>query len=221
MSLQFTALTDPIYHYLIDHSLREQDVLRRLRAATVAIPEGHWQVAPEQAQFMALLAKISGARRFLELGTFTGYGTLAMALALPDDGKVVTCDIEESFPNIGKPYWEEAGVSGRIEQYLRPAVELLDEMLGDGQAGTFDMAFVDADKPDYPNYYERCLTLVRTGGLVLIDNVFWGGAVIDEKDQRRSTRAIRDTNRLLFTDKRIEISMVPIGDGLTIARKIG
>jgi len=221
MALQFNPLTEPLFHYLIDHSLREPDVLRRLRDATAALPECDWQVAPEQAQFMALLARISGVGRFLELGTFTGYGTLAMALALPEDGRIVTCDIEASFPDIGKPFWEEAGVAGKIEQRLQPALDLLDDLVRDGHRGTFDMAFIDADKPDYPQYYERCLPLIREGGLVLIDNVLWGGAVIDAADTRSSTRAIRETNRLLLADKRVEISMIPIGDGLTIARKVG
>ncbi len=215
-----TLVTDALHTYMLDHSLREPDVLKRLRAKTGALEEARWQVAPEQGQFMALLAQIHGARRHLEVGTFTGYGTLWLALALPDDGEIITCEVEETFANIGRPYWQEAGVADRIDLRFGPALETLEELISAGQSGTFDMAFIDADKPPYPDYYELCMELVRPGGLVLLDNMFWDGAVIDPDDTKNSTRALRQVSDRIHSDERVFPSMVPIGDGLTIARKL-
>lgn len=215
-----TALTDELHDYVSAHSLREPDVLAGLRRAAEEMTEGRWQVSPEQGQFMALLARIAGVRRYLEVGTFTGYGTLWIAQAIPDDGEIVSCEIEGSFPAIGQPFWEEAGVAQKVDLRLAPALETLDALLRDGQADTFDMAFIDADKPPYADYYERCLKLVRVGGLILIDNVLWGGAVIDTADTRGSSRGIRRINDIVRDDHRVAISMLPIGDGLTIARRL-
>ena len=220
MATHDTTLTDPLHDYIAAHSRREPDVLARLRRATAGMSQGSWQVSPEQGQFMALLAGIAGVRRYLEVGTFTGYGTLWMALALPPDGEIVSCEIEESFTANGRRAWAEAGVADKIDLRIAPALETLDKLLADGAADSFDMAFIDADKPPYPDYYERCLRLVRVGGLVLIDNVLWGGAVIDDSDQRGSSRAIRAINALVRDDDRVAISMLPFGDGLTIARRV-
>lgn len=220
MTTHATTMTDNLHKYIAAHSLREPDVLQRLRRATSEMSEGLWQVSPEQGQFMALLAGIANVRRYLEVGTFTGYSTLWMALALPADGQIVTCEIEDSFPSVGQPFWHEAGVADRIDLRLAPAIETLDALIAQGQAGTFDMAFIDADKPPYPDYYERCLELVRVNGIILIDNVFWGGAVIDESDTRGSSRGIRAINDKVRDDPRVDISMLPIGDGLTVARRL-
>lgn len=220
MATHDTMLTDPLHDYIAAHSRREPEVLTRLRLATAEMSQGSWQVSPEQGQFMALLAGIAGVRRYLEVGTFTGYGTLWMALALPPDGEIVTCEIEESFTANGRRAWAEADVAGKIDLRIAPALETLDALLDDGAADSFDMAFIDADKPPYADYYERCLRLVRVGGLILIDNVLWGGAVIDEADQRGSSRGIRAINARVRDDDRIALSMLPIGDGLTIARRV-
>lgn len=220
MTAPATTLNDDLKAYVAAHSLREPDVLRRLRHATGDLHEGTWQVSPEQAQFMALLAGVTNVRRYIEVGTFTGYGTLWMALALPAGGQIVSCEIEGSFPSVGKPFWHEAGVADRIDLRLAPAIETLDGLIDEGQAGTFDMAFIDADKPPYPEYYERCLKLVRVNGLILIDNVLWGGAVTDQTDVRRSSRGIRALNDKVRDDPRVEISMLAIADGLTIARRL-
>jgi len=220
MTTRATALSNDLHDYITDHSLREPDVLQRLRRVTSDMSEGSWQVSPEQGQFMTLLAGIAGVKRYLEVGTFTGYGTLWMALALPNDGQIVSCEIENSFPSVGRPFWAEAGVTDMIDLRIAPAIETLDSLIADGQAGTFDMAFIDADKPPYADYYERCLQLVRVNGLVLIDNVLWGGAVIDDADTRGSSRGIRAVNDIVRDDRRVAISMLPIGDGLTIARKL-
>lgn len=220
MATHDTTLTDPLHDYIAAHSRREPEVLADLRLATAGMSQGSWQVSPEQGQFMALLAGIAGVRRYLEVGTFTGYGTLWMALALPPDGEIVTCEIEEPFTANGRRAWAEAGVADKIDLRIAPALETLDQLLDDGGADSFDMAFIDADKPPYADYYERCLRLVRVGGLILIDNVLWGGAVIDDTDQRGSSRGIRAINARVRDDDRIALSMLPIGDGLTIARRV-
>jgi caffeoyl-CoA O-methyltransferase len=215
------AIGDDLYDYMLAVSLREPPVLRRLRQETLALPNAGMQIAPEQGQFMALLVRLIGARRVLEIGTFTGYSTLVMALALPADGRIVACDVSEAWTAIARRYWAEAGVAGRIELRLAPALDTLASLRLHAAAGSFDFAFIDADKENYRSYYEGALELLRPGGLIAIDNVLWGGSVINAAKQDRDTRAIRALNALLAEDERIDLSLVPIGDGLTLARKRG
>lgn len=221
MSNRTVTLDDRLYDYLLDVSLREPDILRRLREETARLPNANMQIAPEQGQFMALLARLIGARRVLEVGTFTGYSSLVVALALPPDGRLVACDVSEEWTAIARAYWDEAGVGEVIDLRLGAAVETLDALIDDGEAGTFDMAFIDADKENYDAYYERVLTLLRPGGLVMVDNVLWHGDVADPDNTNDSTKAIRALNRKLHGDSRVSISLVPIGDGLTLAVKNG
>ena len=219
MSRQTLTLDERLYRYLLDESLREPDVLRRLREETASHPQAEMQIAPEQGQFMALLVRLMGARRILEVGVFTGYSSLAMALALPADGRLVACDVSEEFTRVARRYWREAGVESRIELRLAPAVETLDALLAAGEAGRFDLAFVDADKESYDAYYERSLALLRSGGLIVLDNVLQEGKVADLTVQTAPVVAIRQLNRKLLQDERIDLSMLPVADGLTLARK--
>jgi caffeoyl-CoA O-methyltransferase len=219
MSRQTLNLTDRLYDYLLDVSLREPPLLARLREETAKVPMAEMQISPEQGQFMALLVELIGARRTLEVGTFTGYSALAVALALPPEGRVITCDINEEMTAIARRYWTEAGVAGKIDLRLAPAVDTLDGLLADGQAGQFDFAFIDADKTNYLAYYERTLGLLRSGGLIAVDNVLWNGAVADPKRQDDDTSAIRAFNEALHADERVSLSLLPISDGLTLARK--
>ena len=219
MSRQTLNLTDRLYDYLLGVSLREPPLLARLRDETAKVPMAVMQISPEQGQFMALLVELIGARRTLEVGTFTGYSALAVALALPPEGRVITCDINEEMTAIARRYWTEAGVAGKIDLRLAPAVDTLDGLLADGQAGQFDFAFIDADKTNYLAYYERTLGLLRSGGLIAVDNVLWNGAVADPKRQDDDTSAIRAFNEALHADERVSLSLLPIGDGLTLARK--
>ena len=219
MSNRTLALNETLYHYLLDVSLREPDVLRRLRETTMALPEANMQIAPEQGQFMGLLVEITGARRILEVGTFTGYSATWMALALPPDGTLVACDHSAEWTERASDFWQEAGVRERVDLRLGDALATLDALLDEGEEDGFDLAFVDADKENYANYYERCLRLVRPGGLILFDNVLWDGRVTDAAAGDADTRAIRALNQLLHRDPRISLSMVPIGDGLTLARR--
>jgi predicted O-methyltransferase YrrM len=219
MSSSTLALTDELRRYLVDVSVHEHPVLVSLREETAKMPMARMQIAPEQGAFMAMVVKLTGARRILEVGTFTGYSSLAMALAMPADGRMICCDVSAEFTDLARRAWRDAGVADRIELRLAPAVETLDGLLAEGRAGTFDLAFVDADKENYLAYHERCLKLLRQGGVTLFDNVLWGGAVIDEKDTSSSTVAIRELNARLHADDRVDLAMVPIGDGLTFARK--
>jgi predicted O-methyltransferase YrrM len=219
MSSTTLGLEDTLLAYLRNHSLREPEVLKQLREETLKLPLGVMQVSPEQGQFMALLVRITGATRIVEIGTFTGYSSLVMALALPDSGKLITCDISEDYTNTARQYWQKAGVADRIELKLAPALETLDALLASGQTGTFDMAFIDADKTEYIGYYERCLQLLNSGGLILVDNVLWGGRVARSEVEDSDTNTLRQFNDLLHQDERIGLSMLPLGDGLTIARK--
>lgn len=220
MSPRSIELTERLYKYLLDHSLREPPILARLRAETETMALARMQIGPEQGQFMALLVELIGARRTLEVGTFTGYSALAVALALPADGHVIACDISEEFTAVGRRYWAEAGVAGKIDLRLGPAVETLDALLNEeGAAGGFDFAFIDADKINYGHYYERCLSLLRPGGLIAVDNVLWSGLVADPSNNDDDTRAIRAMNEKMHGDTRVNISLVPIGDGLMLARK--
>lgn len=219
MSRRTEPLTDELYDYLIRVSLREPDVLRRLREETARLEQADMQIGPEQGQLMTLLVELLGATRVLEIGTFTGYSALAMALALPESGRVVACDVSEEWTGVARRYWAEAGVSHKIDLRLAPALETLDALLADGRAGDFDFAFIDADKESYATYFERSLELVRVGGLVAIDNVLWSGKVADPGVTDADTEAIRSLNAQLKDDERVSLSLVPIGDGLTLARK--
>ena len=219
MSSRTIVLNDALYEYLLSVSLREPDVLCRLREETAKMPQHNMQISPEQGQFMALLVELTGARKCLEVGTFTGYSTLSLALALPEDGQIVACDISEEFTSRAKPYWQEAGVAGKIDLRLGPALETLDAMIADGESGAFDFAFIDADKVNYQGYFQRALDLIRRGGLILVDNVLWSGAVVDPARDDEDTEAIRAFNQARAGDPRISLSLVPIGDGLTLARK--
>jgi predicted O-methyltransferase YrrM len=220
MSRDLLSPTDPLKAYIRDVSVREPAILTRLRAETATLEDAMMQISPEQGQFMALLVETLGARRCLEVGVFTGYSSLVVALALPRDGTVVACDVSEDYTAIARRYWAEAGVASKIDLRIAPAVETLDRLLADGQAGTFDFAFIDADKPNYDSYYERALTLLRPGGIVAIDNVLWGGSVIKpEKDKDTNTLAIRALNKKIKDDSRVTISLLTIGDGVTVARK--
>jgi len=213
------GLPDELHTYLLDVGVREPDLLRQLRVETAAMPEHDMQIAPEQGALMALLVELTGARQCLEVGTFTGYSSLSVALALPADGRIVCCDISREWTDVARRYWAQAGVADKIELRLGPALDTLDAMVTEGLAGTFDFAFLDADKDNYPAYSDRILTLLRRGGLMAIDNVFWGGEVAEPAVDNASVRAIRALNRMLASDERVSLAMVPIADGLTLARK--
>lgn len=219
MSNRTISLDDTLYQYLVDHSVRETALMRELREVTSHLDMARMQIAPEQGQFMAFLVELIGAERIIEVGTFTGYSALCMAQALPEHGELVCCDISEEWTEMGRPYWRDAGVEERIRLRIAPALDTLDDLIEQGQANRFDMAFVDADKTNYSSYYERCLTLLRQGGLLLFDNTLWSGAVADPAHQDDDTRALRALNDRLHKDERVSISLVPIGDGLTLARK--
>ncbi len=219
MSNKSLGLSDRLYHYLLSVSLREPEILKQLRQETASMPSCNMQIAPEQGQFMALLVQLLGAQKALEIGVFTGYSSLAVALALPPGGKLVACDISEDYTAIARRYWQTAGVAYKIDLRLAPALETLDALLAAGHAGTFDFAFIDADKGNYAAYYERSLALIRSGGLIAIDNVLWDGAVADPAVQDAATVAIRDFNQKLYQDERVRISMLPIADGLTLVMK--
>jgi len=212
------GLSQELHAYLVKVGVREPDVLHRLRDRTAAIPEHGMQIAPEQGAFMALLVKVMGARTCLEVGTFTGYSSTAVALALPPEGRLVCCDLSREWTDVAREAWTEAGVADRVELRLGPALETLDQLLTEGGAGRFDFAFIDADKPNYDGYVERALYLVRPGGMIAIDNVLWSGRVADPSDNDESTVAIRELNEKLAADERVEVAMVPIGDGLTLLR---
>lgn len=219
MSNRTLRLTDPVYEYLIAHSLRESESLRKLREITQQHEFARMQIAPEQGQFMALLVELLSVKRIIEVGTFTGYSAMAMAQVLPPDGQIICCDISKEWTDIGKASWEKAGVSSKIDLRIAPALETLDALLVNGNEGEFDMAFVDADKSNYLNYYEKCLRLLRPGGLLVFDNTLWNGDVADKTIQDTDTVAIRALNDQLHQDERVSLSLVPIGDGLTLARK--
>lgn len=218
MSNRSLELDDRLYDYLLKVSLRESDLLRELRAETAKLPAAMMQIGPEQGQFMALMVEMLGVKRAIEVGTFTGYSSLSMAGAMPADGRLICCDVSEEFTSIARRYWQRAGLDGKIDLKLGPAVETLDKLLKT-EAGTFDLGFIDADKTNYLNYYERILKLLRPGGVVMIDNVLWSGAVADPADNEADTVAIRLLNEHVKTDKRVSLSLLPLGDGLTIARK--
>jgi predicted O-methyltransferase YrrM len=218
MSNRSINLDDRLYQYLLDVSLREHPVLTELRDATRGHPRAGMQIAPEQGQFMAMLVKLLGAKKTLEIGVFTGYSSLATALALPEDGLIVACDVNEEYTNIGRRHWARAGVAHKIDLRLAPAMQTLDALIEGGHSGSFDFAFIDADKTSYDAYYERCLALLRTGGLIAIDNVLWDGEVALASSDP-DTVALQQLNLKLHRDERVDLSMLPLGDGLTLARK--
>ena len=217
--MKFTALNDRLHNYLLSVTLREHPLLKELRHETTNHARGNMQIAPEQGQLMALLIQLIGAKRTLEVGVFTGYSSLSVALALPEDGKVIACDVSEEYTSIARRYWQKAEVAHKIDLHIAPAIQTLDRLLAEGQANTFDFAFIDADKENYDGYYERSLQLVRQGGLIAIDNVLWNGRVIDPEFQDADTLAIRALNEKLHQDQRISLSLLPVSDGLTLALK--
>lgn len=215
------TLSAELRDYALQHSSDEAPILAKLREETqraTTLPQ--MQISPEQGLFMQVLARALGAKRYLEVGVFTGYSALAMALALPEDGHIVACDISDEWTKIARRYWAEAKVAHKIDLFLAPATETLDKLIDGGHAGTFDMAFIDADKENYHAYYERALSLLRPGGLLMIDNTFWLGKVIDPAVEDAATRAIRKINKTVARDVRVRAVMTPIGDGLTLAAKL-
>jgi len=219
VSTRTIPLDDRLYDYLLSVSLREKDVARRLREETAKMPGAGMQVSPEQAQFMAFLVEALGVRNALEIGVFTGYSSLAVASALPEGGRLVACDVSDEWTRIARKYWREANVDGRIELRLGNGVDTLDALSREGRNETFDFVFIDADKENYLGYYERCLLLVRRGGVIAFDNVLWSGRVADPSDRSASTTALRELNEHLSNDARVSLTMLPIGDGLTLTRK--
>jgi caffeoyl-CoA O-methyltransferase len=220
MSRRTLVLDDRLHDYVVRHN-REHPELVKLREATASHPRANMQISPEQGALLAMLVKLIGARRTIEIGVFTGYSALAVALALPADGKLLGCDISDEFTRVGRPYWERAAVAEKIELVLEPALHTLDARLATGEAGRYDFAFIDADKVNYDGYYERCLKLLRTGGLIAFDNVLWSGRVVDkvEPSADADTAALQWLNAKLQRDERIDVALLPIGDGLTLARK--
>jgi len=221
MSNRTLCINEQIYEYMVSASLREPELLAMLRAETELQEMARMQIAPEQGQFMAFLVHLLGARKTMEIGVFTGYSSLAVALALPAEGRLIACDVSKEWTDIARRYWREAGVAGKIDLRLAPAVRTLAELLDAGEAGSFDFIFIDADKINYEHYFEQCLKLLRPGGVIAVDNVLWSGAVADPTADDEDTRAIRAFNEKLHYDPRVEITLVPIADGLTLARKLG
>lgn len=208
-----------IQQYLLANSLREPPILKKLREETASHPLASMQINPEQGQFMALMVQLLGAKQTLEVGVFTGYSALAVALALPADGRVVACDISEEYTTVARRFWTEAGVAGKIDLRIAPAIETLRGLVEEGQRGRFDFAFIDADKTSYSNYYEFALELLRPGGLIMVDNVLWSGRVAENEVNDADTAALRAFNRKLHGDSRVVLSMLPLGDGVTLALK--
>jgi O-methyltransferase len=219
MSARTLQITPALYEYLLQIGVRESPTAAALRVETQKLPMAMMQISPEQAAFMQLLVKLLGVRRALEVGTFTGYSALAVAEAMDSDGRLIACDVSDEWTSIGKPHWAKAGVAHKIDLRLGPAVTTLDALIAQGASGTFDFAFIDADKSNYDNYYERALKLVRVGGLIGIDNTLWNGAVVDASRQDADTKAIRALNAKVHADARVDTMLLPIGDGLTLARR--
>lgn len=219
MSTRTLGISEELQAYVVRHNA-EHPLLAELRAETAGHPWARMQISPEQGAFMGWLVRLLGARRVLEVGVFTGYSSLAMALSLPADGKLLACDVSEEWTAVARRYWQRAGVESKVQLELRPALETLDQRLGAGEASSYDFAFVDADKENYEAYYERCLRLLRVGGVLAVDNTLWGGAVADPADQRETTSAIRALNRAVADDRRVEATLLPVGDGLLLARKL-
>jgi predicted O-methyltransferase YrrM len=219
MSNRTLALDDRLHRYLCDHSVRETPVMRELRELTARQEMARMQISPEQGGFMALLVELIGATRAIEIGTFTGYSALCIAQAMSPEGRLICCDVNEEWTAIAQDFWERAGIRDRIDLRIAPADDSLADLIDAGAEGSFDLAFIDADKTGYPDYYEACLQLVRPGGLLMFDNTLWNGAVADPESRDEDTVALRELNDLLFRDERVSISLVPVGDGLTLARR--
>jgi predicted O-methyltransferase YrrM len=219
MSNKTIGLSDELAAYVVRVGAREPEVLARLREETAALPQHRMQIAPEEGAFLAMLAELTGARRCIEVGTFTGYSSTAVALVLPDDGRLVCCDVSEEWTSVARKYWDQAGVADKIDLHIAPASETLDRLLAEGEESTYDFAFVDADKAGYDGYYERLLKLVRPGGLIAIDNTLWSGAVLDEDSEDEDTRALQALNAKLSTDERVSLCLLPVADGVTLARR--
>ena len=219
MSNDSTLDLKSLYDYLLENSLRDDPLLKQLRDETANDPLARMQIAPEQGQFMALLVKLMGARNLIEVGTFTGYSSLCMARALPDDGYLLCCDVDENWTRIARRYWQQAGVANKIDLQLAPAADTLQARINAGDQNRFDLAFIDADKENYAHYYEQCLQLIRPNGLIIFDNMLWSGRVADPHVNDDDTRALRDLNRFLLQDERVDISLLPMADGITLVRK--
>jgi predicted O-methyltransferase YrrM len=219
MSNKTIGLSDELAAYVVRVGAREPDVLARLREETAALPQHRMQISPEEGAFLAMLAELTGARRCIEVGTFTGYSSTAVALVLPEDGLLVCCDVSEEWTSVAQRYWAEAGVAGKIDLRIAPAAETLDRLLAEGEEATYDFAFVDADKSGYDTYYELLLRLVRPGGLIAIDNTLWSGHVLDEDSDDEDTQAIQALNAKLANDERISLCLLPVADGVTLARR--
>ena len=219
MSNVSMGLPPDLHAYLVRNGVREPDILKRLRDETALLPQHNMQIAPEQGALLALLVELVGAKRCIEIGTFTGYSSTVVALAMPPDGTIVCCDVSEEWTAVARRYWAEAGVADRVDLRLAPAIETLDKLLASGAEGTFDFAFIDARKSEYPDYHERIVRLLRSGGLAAYDNVLWGGSVVDESKQDDETLGVRRLNERLAADQRVTISMLPVADGVTLARK--
>lgn len=219
MSYRTIGLSDTVYDYMLAVSLREVPILRELRNETAELPTARMQISPEQGQFMAFLIEMLGARKTLDIGVYTGYSSLAVALALPVDGRIIACDISDEWTHIAQKYWQKAKVASKIQLRLAPALQTLDQLIAAGEEESFDFSFIDADKGNYLAYYEKSLTLVRRGGLILIDNTLWSGKVADLTVQDNATNAIRKFNEKIYYDQRVSLTLLPIGDGLTLARK--
>jgi len=219
MSNVSMGLPPDLHAYLVRNGVREPEILKRLRDETALLPQHNMQIAPEQGALLALLVELVGAKRCIEIGTFTGYSSTVVALAMPPDGTIVCCDVSEEWTAVARRYWAEAGVADRVDLRLAPAIETLDKLLASGAEGTFDFAFIDARKSEYPDYHERIVRLLRSGGLAAHDNVLWGGSVVDESKQDEETLGVRRLNERLAADQRVTISMLPVADGVTLARK--
>ena len=219
MSSEILSYTSNLRQYVWQYGLREHQALKELRTETEKLPSSMMQICPEQGALMGNLIRLIAAKKTIEVGTYTGYSAMAVALALPDDGEVVACDVSEEWTSVAKKAWEKAGIANKIDLQLAPASNTLDALLAEGKEGSFDFAFIDADKTNYQIYYEQCFKLIRQGGVIVIDNVLWGGAVTDSNRNDADTEAIRDLNQFIATDERVSISMIPVGDGLTVAVK--
>lgn len=219
MSTRTYQIGEELHRHLMETTVRDMEVMQRLRTRTAEMAEGGMQISPEQGQFMQFLIKAIRAKRCLEIGTFTGYSALVVALALPEDGRLIACDVSDEFTSVGRPFWQEAGVAHKIDLRIGPGLDSLQALLDEGHAASFDFAFIDADKPNYPHYYELCLELVRPGGVIGIDNTLWGGRIADLSHQDESTYMIRTLNERIRNDDRVDMSLVPIGDGLMLACK--
>lgn len=221
MSSRSLGLSDSVHQYLLDAVVHEPEILQRLRIETQSLPNAGMQISPEQGRFMRWLVRLCGARRCLEVGVFTGYSALSVGLALPDEGRLVACDVSFEWTSVARRYFQEAGLAHKLDLRLAPALQTLDGLIANEERGRFDFAFIDADKESYPAYYERCLELLRPGGLLAVDNSLWDGKVADPSVRDKDTRAIRELNARATSDPRVDCCLIPIGDGLLLAQRLG